>query len=111
MASGQNQGLQVAVIIFVILTVGSMGFAVMTATGLREARTKADAEQKRAAEADQAALSLADELNFVKGLIGMKAGDTGELPDRAATEAFFQADLKKYGERLKAIEATATEPA
>jgi hypothetical protein len=111
MPAGQNQGLQVAVIIFVILTVLSMGFAVMTATSVRELRTKAATEQRRASEADQAALSLQEELNFVKGLIGMKPADTGELPDREATEAFFQADLKKYGERLKAIEATAVEPA
>jgi len=111
MASGQNQGLQIAVIIFVILTVLSMGFAVFTATERRELLTKVATEQKERAAANQAFESVQEELNFVKGLIGLQPNEYSELPDREATEAFYQADLKKYGERLKAVEATASAPA
>lgn len=111
MASGQNQGLQIALIIFVILTVLSMGFAVFTGTNVRELRTAVETERKNAHANEQAFIEVQEELNFVKGLIGLKTTDTGELPDKASTEAFFQADLKKYGERLKVIDAAAAPPA
>lgn len=111
MASGQNQGLQIALIIFVILTVLSMGFAVFTGTNVRELRTAVETERKNAHSNEQAFLEVQEELNFVKGLIGLKSTDVGDMPDKQATEAFFQADLKKYGDRLKAIEAAAAPPA
>lgn len=111
-SSGQNQGLQIAVIIFVILTVLSMGFAVFTASSVRELRTKVEFEQKRAADAEATFESVQSELDFVKGLIGMTLSqDTQMMPDKAAVEEKFKADLKKYGERLKAIQADAAPPA
>lgn len=110
MAANQNQGLQIAVIIFVILTVLSMGFAVMTGTNVRELRIALESEKKRAAQNEQVASDVEGELNFVKKIIGLTEVD-GQLPDRAATEAHFQADLKKYGERLKAIDPGQGDPA
>lgn len=111
MASGQNQGLQIALIIFVILTVLSMGFAVFTGTNVRELRTAVETERKNARSNEQAFIEVQEELNFVKGLIGLKPTDVGDMPDKSSTEAFFQADLKKYGERLKAVDAAAAPPA
>lgn len=111
-SSGQNQGLQIAVIIFVILTVLSMGFAVVTSSTVRELRTKVETEQKRASDAEATFESVQGELDFVKELVGLqKTTDTLMMPDRAATEEKFKADLKKYGERLKAVQADASSPA
>lgn len=112
MASGQNQGLQIAVIIFVILTVLSMGFAVFTASSVRELRTKVEYETKRAQDNENVATGMQEELDFVKGLIGMTISqETQLMPDKAAVEEKFKADLKKYGERLKAVQADAAPPA
>src|SRR5689334_13649598 len=103
MAAGQNQGLQIALIIFVILTVFSMGFAVFTGTNVRELRNQVETERKNASSAENLFGSVQHELNVVKGLVGLKPTETQEMPDQAATEEFFKTDLKKYGERLKAV--------
>src|SRR5207244_7961664 len=83
MAGSHNQGLQIAVIIFVILTVLSMGFSVMTGTNVRELRTAVDTERKKAAQSEQSYTEVQQELNFLKGIVGLKATDTGDLPDSA----------------------------
>jgi hypothetical protein len=112
MPAGQNQGLQVAVIIFVILTVLSMGFAVMTATNVRELKAKAETERQSAANRAAELATAEEDLLALKRIIGMTWPEAEAAPDRAATETFFQEDLKKYGERLKAIDtATTTLPA
>lgn len=104
MASNQNQGLQVAVIVFVILTVFSMGFALFSATERRELVNKFQTQAKVARDNEEAFNSVQEELNEVKKMIGLAPIDTGEMPDLAATKAKFEADLKKYGDRLKSVQ-------
>jgi hypothetical protein len=109
--SNQNQGLQIAVIIFVILTVLSMGFAVFTATERRELVNKFQTQARIATENEQSFGQVQEELNEVKKFMGLAETETSEMPDLEATRAKFQADLKKYGERLKSVQADAAAPA
>ena len=108
----QNQGLQVAIIVFVILTVVSTGSALLTSSNVRELRIQAETERKRAAAAEQAFADVQAELDVVKELIGLQPQpDTQQMPDLATTFDKFSRDLKKYGARLQAVLSEMAPPA
>lgn len=108
----QNQGLQVAIIVFVILTVVSTGSALLTSSNVRELRIQAETERKRAAAAEQAFADVQAELDVVKELIGLQPQpDTQQMPDLATTFEKFSRDLKKYGARLQAVLSEMAPPA
>lgn len=104
----RNQGLQIAVIVFVILTVIATGMSVVTSATVRELRVQVVAERQATAEARANFEAVQQELDVVKGFIGMGVSpETRMMPDLAATERRYQTDLQKYGRRLQDVQEEA----
>lgn len=104
--ANQNQGMTIAVIIFVILTVISMAIAVVFVQQSGELEKQLDVAEKKAKSEYETSLSVQEELNKVKEII-MPAADSSGIPMSAVSER-FKADLKKHGDRLKNVTANDT---
>jgi hypothetical protein len=108
----RNQGLQIAVVVFVLLSVIATGMAVLTTAGVRELRIQAAAERRTAQAAQANFEAVLQELDVVKGFIGLSASpETNLMPDLATVERRYRADLQKYGRRLQAVQDEAATPA
>lgn len=101
--ANQNQGMTIAVIIFVILTVVSMAIAVVFVQQSGELEKKLKATEATAKTESDSAFQLQTELNEVKRMI-LPSGETESVAQTAIVEK-FKADLKKHGDRLKTIDA------
>ncbi|MGC3972064.1 MAG: hypothetical protein QM775_33395 [Pirellulales bacterium] len=101
--ANQNQGMTIAVIVFVILWVISTALMVVfvnKGTHLEKLLTTAE---KSAADNEAAFLGVQEELNDVKKMVVPASGDS--TIDHKALRDRFMADLKKHGDRLKVIDA------
>ncbi|MCE9605904.1 MAG: hypothetical protein K8U03_13490 [Planctomycetia bacterium] len=108
MASNQNQGMTVAVIIFVILTVISMATAVIFVKEAGEMTQRYEKADKVAKSNEESFFAVQGELNEVKDILfPMKEKASDTRFDVAEIKAKYQADLKRYGDRLKTISAEA----
>lgn len=92
MASSENQGLQIALIIFVMLTIilSVTTFVFFRQYEEADGRSRADAE--KSANADKALRTIQDENNELKQVIGVAA--TAKLDEVKAT---FNEDMQKFG--------------
>lgn len=101
--ANQNQGMTIAVIIFVILTVISMAIAVVFVQQSGELQKQLKVAETKAKENSDLADATTLEFNEVKEII-MPAADSNGVPMSAVSER-FKADLKKHGDRLKNVTA------
>ncbi len=106
--ANQNQGMTIAVIIFVILTVISMAIAVVFVQQSGELQKQLGVAEKKAKDNSDLADATTLEFNEVKEII-MPAADSNGVPMSAVSER-FKADLKKHGDRLKNIATETTVP-
>lgn len=97
MASSENQGLQIALIIlfilFILLSLSTFVFF----KDYQEADSRAKKDAQAAIEKSQALTTTVDELNKLKQFIGLKADD-----DVKKVESTFTDDMNKYGASLPA---------
>ncbi|MBA4016020.1 MAG: hypothetical protein C0483_02405 [Pirellula sp.] len=106
--ANQNQGMTIAVIIFVILTVISMAIAVVFVQQSGELQKQLSVAEKKAKDSSDLADATTLEFNEVKEII-MPAADSNGVAMSAVSER-FKADLKKHGDRLKNIATETTVP-
>ena len=106
--ANQNQGMTIAVIIFVILTVISMAIAVVFVQQSGELQKQLKVAETKAKENSDLADATTLEFNEVKEII-MPAADSNGVPMSAVSDR-FKADLKKHGDRLKNIATETTVP-
>jgi len=104
-SSSQNQGMLIAMIIFVILMVISMGMAVLFMKNGNELGTRLKTAEERANKGDSELTGLQTELDILKNTV--MASPTKERENATAEEikARYDADLKKFGARLNAVDS------
>ncbi len=95
MAARENQGLQIALIIFVILTIFLIVMTYFFFSGYSEEREKAKSMAEQKASADTAMRQAVDEFDRIKLLIGAAQPDKIESIEEAA-----RADMQTHGEGL-----------
>lgn len=91
MASSENQGLQIALIIFVMLTIILSVTTFVFFRSYEDADLRARADSDKAAKADTAARAIQDEANSLKKMMGV--GEQAKLPE---IQASFAEDAKSY---------------
>ncbi|MEX2118436.1 MAG: hypothetical protein WD847_02405 [Pirellulales bacterium] len=91
-SSGENQGLQIALIIFVMLTILLSVTTFMFFQQYQEADARSVSDQAAVAEATESLRATVAEVSDVKKMIGVP--DTAKHPDVQAT---FAEDMKQFG--------------
>src|SRR3569623_189264 len=91
MASSENQGLQIALIIFVMLTIILSVTTFVFFRSYEDADLRARADSDKATKADTAARAIQDEANTLKKMMGV--GEQAKLPE---IQASFAEDIKSY---------------
>jgi hypothetical protein len=109
-AGNQNQSMLIAMIVFVILMVISMGLAVLFMKERSELQTQLDTVRKQYNTVNNETLpSLQNDLtNLQKMVLPTQQNDESTQDQlRAKFQARYAADLDKFGKRLNAIDSTA----
>lgn len=97
MASGENQGLQIALIILFILVIGLSLSSFFFFKESQDWKKQATSDSEKAAAATQSAKNAQDELNTLKQYIGMPIES-----DLKAMQDAHQGDMAKYAGTLPA---------
>jgi hypothetical protein len=105
-SSSQNQGMLIAMIIFVILMVISMGLAVLFMKNGNELATRLKTTEERANKGDANLISLQTELDILKNIVMASPSKDQDNATAEEIKARYEADLKKFGARLNAVDST-----
>lgn len=97
MASSENQGLTIALIVFLILTIILGVSTLLLFNQYKESSTRAEADRKKAQEADQAQRAAEIELEKLRELIGV--GTSANLDEATAA---FDEDMKNFAGTIPA---------
>jgi hypothetical protein len=108
-SSSQNQGMLIAMIVFVILMVISMGLAVLFMSQTRELDQQVRTKSKALTDSEVRETALLTELtNLQKMVMAAPPNSEGAGAELAkAYEARYAADLQKFGKRLNAVDNAA----